>query len=489
MKNTPQDFKAVGDIVLNKLQHYLQESQAGQGKVLVQQPIGELASKMQLEKWIKEGGLTPADAANFLDVYLANTQHMHHPQYIGHQVAVPHVASGLADLIHGTINNPMAIYEMGPAASAIEHVVVNWMLDKVGWFKGNNLTDFQKYDDSGGGVLTHGGSVANLTAMLAARAAIAPNAWTDGNPKDLVVMCSEVAHYCIARAVSIMGMGKNSIVPVAVNDWEVLKPDALYMAFKRTKEEGKKVMAVVANACATATGLYDPLDEIGHFCEEYNLWFHVDGAHGASALVSPTEKSLLKGVERANSIVWDTHKMLQTSTLCAAVLFKDYRALGTTFQQKGSYLFYDKEPVGYDIISHALECTKAGIGTKLFWVLAAEGEKGLADFVSHQYEITRTFKSIINAHPDFDCPYEPESNILCFLYTKFGPGNDFQLTLAKAVVKRGNYYISSSEVKGIRYLRLTVMNPLTTEVHIKGLMTEIMEVAAALQTESVIGLS
>ena len=481
MKNNPQDFKAIGTIVLDKLATYLQESQAGQGKVLVQQPIGELAELMQLEKWIKEGGLTPKAAAQFLDTYLPNTQHLHHPRYIGHQVAVPHVASGLADFIHGTINNPMAIYEMGPAASAVEHVVVNWMLDKVGWFKGTHLVDFQKYTQSGGGVLTHGGSAANLTGLLAARAAIAPMAWTDGTPNDLVVLGSEVAHYSIARAISIMGLGKKAIIPVEVNDWEVLKPEALMKSYQRAIDEGKRVMAVVANACATATGLYDPIDEIGHFCETHNLWFHVDGAHGASALISNKEKYLLKGVERANSLVWDTHKMLRTSTLCAAVLFKDYQTLNTTFQQKGSYLFYEKEAVGYDIISHALECTKAGIGTKLFWVLAAEGEKALEVYIDKQYQDTRDFKAIISAHPDFDCPYEPASNILCFLYTKFGQDNAFQLALQNEIVKRGNFYISSSEVRGIRYLRLTVINPLTTVEHIKGLMEEIVEVAAELE--------
>ena len=481
MKNNPQDFKAVAEVVVQKLSNYLAESQAGQGKVLVQKPIGQLAQDMELEKWIKEGGITPTGVSNFLDAYLPNTQHMHHPQYIGHQVAVPHVASSMADFVHGVINNPMAIYEMGPAGSAVEHVIVNWMLDKVGWFKGYHLGDFKKGKESGGGVLTHGGSVANLTALSAARAAIAPESWMEGTPNDLVVLGSEVAHYCIARSISIMGMGKKAMIPVPVNQWEVLKPEALIPIYKKVKEEGKRVMAVVANACATATGLYDPIDEIGHFCEENGLWFHIDGAHGASALVSPEERHLLKGVKRANSLVWDTHKMLRTSTLCAAVLFKDYRNLTTTFQQKGSYLFYEKEAVGYDIITHTVECTKAAIATKLFWVLAAEGEKGLAQFVSNQYTITKKFRQIIDAHPDFSCPYEPESNILCFLYTKFGLDNSFQLALQNAVVQKGNFYISSSEVNDVRYLRLTVINPLTKEVHIRAMMEEIITLAAELK--------
>jgi len=280
-----------------------------------------------------------------------------------------------------------------------------------------------------------------------------------------------------------MGMGKKAMLPVAVNEWEVLKAEDLIPVYQRAKNEGKRVMAVVANACATATGLYDPIDEIGHFCEENGLWFHVDGAHGASALVSPSERHFLKGVKRANSLVWDTHKMLRTSALCAAVLFKDYQTLGTTFQQKGSYLFYDKEEVGRDTISYSLECTKAAIGTKLFWVLAAMGEQNMAQFIDNQYQITRTFKQIIEQHPDFNCPYVPESNILCFQYTKFGTANDFQLAIQNEIVKRGNFYITSSEVRGTRYLRLTVINPLTKNQHIHSLMDEIIKVAADLQSK------
>ena len=483
MKNNPKDFRDIALVVLDQLCNYLSDSQSGKGKVLQQKPTGELASLLQLEKWIRNGGLNPTGAQSFLNDYLPNTQHLHHPHYIAHQVAVPHVASGLADLIHGVINNPMAIYEMGPAANTIEQVIINWMLEKVGWFRGKTLSDFSKTPDSGGGVLTHGGSMANLTALCAARAAIAPDAWTQGTPADLVVLAPETAHYSIARAISIMGMGKNAIIPVKVNKWEVLDPDGLLSAYQQAINTGKRVMAVVANACATATGLYDPLDEIGHFCRKHDLWFHIDGAHGASALLSPKEKHWLKGTEKADSIIWDTHKMLRTSTLCAAVLFKDHRRLSTTFQQKGSYLFYEKEPIGYDIISHALECTKAGIGTKLFWVLAAEGEKGLSDYVELVYENTRRFYQIIDQQTDFYCPYAPQSNILCFQYTKFGVDNDFQLKLQNEIVNRGNFYISSAEIRGSRFLRLTVMNPLTTEENIKALINEIIQTASDLKIQ------
>ena len=483
MTNKPFQLSPFLQITVEKLLAYLKKSQAGTSKVLQQKPATELAQTMQMHQWIKNGGLTPTAFEQLMDTYLDNTQHVHHPTYIGHQVATPHPLAGVGGLINGLTNNPMGIYEMGPAAATMERVVINWMLDKVGWFKGNDWSDFSKMEGNGGGILTNGGSVANLTAMSAARATIAPEAWEEGSPNDLVVLAPEVAHYSIARAISIMGMGKNSIIPIPVDENERLRPEALLPAYQRAKSTGKRIMAVVANACATSTGLYDPLDEVGHFCETHHLWYHIDGAHGAGALVAPEEVHLMKGASRANSMIWDAHKMLQVDALCAAVLYKDYQDMGRTFQQKGTYLFHEKEQPGFDLMPYTVECTKSGLGLKLFWVLAAEGEKGMGAYVHHQYQVTKNFYEIINAHPDFYCPYVPESNILCFEYTKYGRNNDFQLKLRNEIVKRGHFYISSSEVQGVRFLRITVMNQLTTVEHIRGMIEEIELVAKGLQAK------
>jgi L-2,4-diaminobutyrate decarboxylase len=481
MKNNSHDFKSISEIVVNKLATYLDESQQGTGKVLTQNPPEEIAKELQLEKLIKAGGLNSTSVDQFLDSYLANTQHLHHPHYIGHQVAVPHVASGISDFIHGIINNPMAIYEMGPAAAVIERFVVNWMLDKLGWFNGAHLSDFKRIKNNGAGVLTHGGSLANLTAMLAARAKIAPDAWIEGTPNDLVILAPEESHYSIARSISIIGMGSDAIIPIPVDDLNRMKPEALLPAYQQALAKGKRIMAVVANACATGTGLHDPLDEIGLFCENYNLWFHVDAAHGASALISKKEKHFLKGIERADSTIWDAHKMMRTSSLCAAVLFKEHDSMENAFKQKGSYLFHDKEEVGFDLMPYTIECTKSALGTKLFWVLASEGEKSIANYIDETYHNTRLFYTIINKHPDFNCPYFPETNILCFQYIKFRIDNSFQLALRNEIVSRGNFYITSTELNGSRYLRLTVMNNLTKKSHIQKLLDEIIEVAAYLK--------
>jgi len=478
MKNNAKEYSKLVKSILPTITDYLSESQDGNGHVLNQKKASDLAQELNLKTWIKEGGLNESNLNPFLAAYLKNSQHLHHPRYIGHQVSSNHFASSLADLVQGAVNNPMAIYEMVPSAAVIEQTIINWMLQKSGWLIHDDITNFDLIKNNGGGVLTHGGSIANLTAMLAARARISPDSWTNGTPNNLCILGSEVAHYSIARAVSIMGIGKSSLKPVRVNKNEVLIPDDLPRVYKEAKEEGKSVMAVIANACATSTGLYDPVEEIGLFCKENNLWFHIDGAHGASALLHEKTRHYLNGIEYADSMIWDTHKMLRTTTLCAAVLFKNVSSLHHTFQQKGSYLFHEKEQLGFDLMPFTVECTKAAIGTKLMWVLAAEGEEGIANYVLDRYEATNLFYQYINSQPDFNCPYSPEANILCFRYTEGEISNDYQLHLRNEIVSRGKFYITSTEVGGIRYLRLTVINALTTIDDIKALLEEIRNIVS-----------
>jgi L-2,4-diaminobutyrate decarboxylase len=204
------------------------------------------------------------------------------------------------------------------------------------------------------------------------------------------------------------------------------------------------------------------------------LWLHVDGAHGASALASEKERALLNGVEKADSLTWDAHKMLRTSGLCTAVLFREAHALDRAFQQKASYLFYGDEKPGVDLIERTIECTKTALGLKVFLNLAWRGEKGLARYVEDRYELTRRLHKQIESRPDFECPYTPESNILCFRYRD---DDELQVAIRDRLLEEGRFHISSTEIHGSRYLRLTVISPQTNEATIDGLLDAIERIA------------
>ena len=463
-------FEANARIAVEALADHLARSRSRQEPVIRQRPLRELAATLDLERLLAEGGLDGEPFRRFLGRYLDATTRLHHPGYMAHQVATPHPMGALGALVDGFTNNAMAIYEMGPAAVAIEFVVLNWMLGKAGFVPAPLPPCAPSAEPHGGGVLTHGGSLANLTALLAARSRADPDAWERGPRPDLVVVAPETAHYSIARAVGMLGLGRRSLRAAPADADGRIVPDRLPGLLRSLAEQGKTAMAVVASACSTAAGLYDPLRETALACRERGVWLHVDGAHGASALLSGRLRHHLAGVELADSLVWDAHKMLRAPTLCAAVLARDHRDLDRAFQQEASYLFHDKDQPGVDFLGRTVECTKAALGLRLFLVLAAEGEGAAARFVERQVELARAAAARLRGEPGVEVAAEPESNIVCFRVQ----GDDaLQLELRRRLLERGRHYLSSTTFRGQRWLRLALMNPETELADVERLLEEL----------------
>ncbi len=467
-----EDLERHGRAVLEALARHVRAARAGRGPVVRIPPPAQLAAHLGLPGVLAGPG---EDALlEFLERYLDASTAMHHPAYAAHQVAVPDWPAALADLIHGVTNNGMAIYEMGPAATVVELAILDWMLERVGWPAGRRPGDPTGHPH-GGGVLTHGGSLANLTALLAARAAAAPGAWRRGVPPGLVLLAPPSAHYSIGRAAGILGLGADAVQTLEVDGREVIRPDRIPAAVRRQRDAGRTVMALVASACATGTGLYDPLAEIAACCREAGVWLHVDGAHGASALLSRRERHRMAGVEGASSLVWDAHKMLRTSGLCAAVLVRDGATLEAAFQQEASYIFYGDAGGGVDLITRTVECTKAPLGLKLLLNLMVRGEEGVARYVEERYAAARRFHALIAARPEYEAPFTPQANIVCF---RRQGSDDLQIRLREGLLRSGRHHISSTEVAGRRYLRLTLMGPATDETVLSDLL-DTLDVLAA----------
>lgn len=467
-------FITDAEIVLSALDAYFQQLVTGEGPVITQPPLSKLVSELDLENLVRTGTLSGERLKSFIHKYLATTTRLNHPGYLAHQSAAPHYAGAIAALIDGFTNNPMAIYEMGPGAASIEYFIINWMLSKVGWQPAPLPPLAAPVDQAyGGGVLTHGGSLANLTALIAARSHAVPGFWEQGNPGNLALLVSPENHYSIARSAGIMGLGPKAIYTMEVDKQGVIIPEKLPAAYDRLRSDGKKAIALVANACSTAAGLYDPLEAIGNFCREHDLWLHVDGAHGACALLSERFKHLLSGVELADSLIWDAHKMLRTPSLCTAVLVRDAGTLDRAFQQEASYLFHEKEEPGFDFIHRTVECTKAGLGLRLFMTLAALGEQGMASYVERQFDLATEAYEFLSQTPGFECGVRPQANILCFRV----PGSDErQLAIRDRLISQGDFHLSTSEYGGKRYLRLTFMSPYTTLADIERLVARIKEI-------------
>jgi L-2,4-diaminobutyrate decarboxylase len=458
------EYERLAGVAVPALSRFVRESESGEPPPVDFTAPAELIEELDLRRLIREGGLDAEGFEDWLATVLARSTRLHHPRELAHQVVPTDVPAAVSDLVQGVINQPMSIYEMGPAANAMEAAVIEWMTERVGWGEG------------AGGVLTHGGSLANLTALLAARAAAAPEAWLEGVNGELAVLAPESAHYSVKRSVAMLGLGEQAVIPLAVDEYERVLPGALGESLARAQQAGRRPMALVAAAGATSTGLHDDLEAIGAFCNEHGIWFHVDAAHGASALLSRAHRHLLRGLELADSLVWDAHKMLRTSTLCAALLVRESERLDAAFRQQASYLIYEEaEEAGPNLLGRQVECTKAALAMKVVMNLAFRGERGIGEYVAEQYDKTLRFWELISARDGFECLCRPESNILCFRYGRDGA---VQVAVRERLVEQGRFQLSSTEVNGERWLRLTVMAPATDERTVEELLDAIEELAA-----------
>lgn len=461
------EFHDDARIVLSNLERYAHQSRDREKPVIRQRSIKEIHKRLDLMEHYRSGDLTGAALDAFLSTYLDNTTRLHHPGYLAHQVGVPHPTGALGSLVDGFTNNAMAIYEMGPAAAAIEFFVINLLLSKIGWQPMPEDIRLRLTFDHGGGVLTHGGSLANLTALLAARNHLDASIRESGTPRDLTILAPEASHYSVGKAAGIIGIGESNLIALETDDCGRVIVSKLEHAYRKAQEAEKRIVALVANACSTGTGIYDPIDEIADFCSEKGIWFHVDGAHGASVLFSRKNRGYLDGIQKADSVILDAHKMLRTPTVCACLLVKHARTLDTAFEHRASYLFHEKKQPGFDFIQHTIECTKAGLGLKFYLSLAAMGEKGIESYLDRQHDLTLEAFEYIASLPDFETACRPESNILCF---RLKAPDELQLLLRDRLIEDGRFYISSSELKGRRFLRMVIMGPQTSMEDIRELV-------------------
>lgn len=445
----PDEFRRLGHAVVDLLADALREQQEGRGPVLPPSSPDEV-----LARW--PAPTEPAPVLDTLRRVLQESNHLHHPRYLGHQVSAPLPAAALCDLVGSLLNNGTAVFEMGPVTSVLERRLVEWMAGLAG------------YGPGAGGFLTSGGSAGNLTALLAAREAKGA-VWEAGSTEPFAVLVNEHAHYSLKRAAQVMGWGAGGAVPVATDAEFRMTRRGLEEAWQRA---GRRVLAVVANACSTATGTYDSLDMAADFCEEKGLWLHVDGAHGASVLLSRRRRHLLDGLERADSLVWDAHKMMRMPALVTAVLFRRAEDSYAAFSQRASYLLAGEAREEWFNLAHrTLECTKTMMALRLYATLRHHGVEVFEEHVDRTHDLALEFAEMLRAAPDFEVGHAPESNIVCFRHLRPGVDADgLQARLRAAVLEEGSFYVVQTRLPRGLHLRCTLMSPSTTREDLEALM-------------------
>ena len=415
-------------------------------------------------------GWAAADSGELFENVFQRCIRLHDPRCMGHQLMPPAPVAALAGVMADFMNNGMGVYEMGPAGSSIEHWLIKRIVEKFG------------FGADAGGFMTHGGTLANLTGMLAARARQCPSVWQTGEPSNLAVMVSSQAHYCMDRAARAMGWGEDGVIQVPCNDRFGMDAELLEGLLAKATADGKQVIAVCGTACTTSTGSIDDLQAIGQFCQRHNLWFHVDGAHGAGLVFSEKYRHLLDGIELADSIGMDFHKMLLAPSVTSAVLFKKGKDAYRTFTQDAEYLLRaeENEDPWHDVARRSFECTKTMLSLKVFSIVTTHGWEIFDQSVTKLIDLAAAFAGLIDASDDFELALRPQANILCFRFTDAdGDLSEANAAIRKAVVARGEFYIVQTSFNGETWLRTTISNPMSTSEHFGSLLDYIRKLAKA----------
>ena len=406
---------------------------------------------------------------------VAESNRLMHPRSMGHQVSAPMAAAVWAEALTAALNQSGAVWEMSPVGTVVETQVVRWMCGLAGFGPG------------AGGTFTSGGTEANFAGLLAARQAALPEAWARGvGASPPVVVCGEHAHYGVARAVGELGLGTDHIVSVPSRDFR-MDAAALERALDRLAGERRGVMAVVATAGTTATGSFDDLEAIGTLCEARGLWLHVDGAHGASALVlagpsRPAGRPAPRAIAGVGPAQDDAH-----------AAHGERRPGPGRGRPRGRVLAartvsLPRRTTASGTGTRACAASRARAGSTRFKVWVAIQRHGAAAFgalYDHLCETAAALFAMLQARPDFATLHEPQANILCFRYVGDRTRDDesldaLNLELRTRYNRGGDGWITTTVLGGRRVLRVTLMNPRTTSADLARVVDGLARLGAEL---------
>ena len=394
------------------------------------------------------------------------SNHLHDPRYAGHQVAVPFPELAWLQAATSLFNNGMAIDEMGPASSPMEEAVMR------------SIATYMGLGEHSNGILCHGGTLANTTALLAARQRrFKGNAWKEGTDRGCALLVSDQAHYCVDRAAKVMGWGEAGVIQVPTNESHQMDAKALKTSFDDALSRGLEVIAVVGSACTTSTGSFDDLDMIADFAEAEGLWFHIDGAHGAAQIFSELHRGVLSGMERADSVAMDFHKMLGIPALCTGLFYRNGKDGYAAFSHDASYLYESEtEEEWWNFSKRTFECTKRMLSAAVYGIWENHGPTLWGSLVEQLISNAQTLADLVEQRPRWELFAQPKSNIVCFRSTRWDNAD-----LRKELIKRGPFYIVKTHFVGQTWLRCTLQNPLTTSEDLVELLDVLEEVGLTLK--------
>uniref|UniRef100_A0A8D3D4B9 Glutamate decarboxylase 1 n=1 Tax=Scophthalmus maximus TaxID=52904 RepID=A0A8D3D4B9_SCOMX len=347
-------------------------------------------------------------------------------------------------------------------------------------------------EGEGDGIFSPGGAISNMYSVMIARYKYFPEVKTKGMtaaPR-LVLFTSEHSHYSIKKASAALGFGTENLILLNTDERGRVIPADLEAKVIEAKQKGHVPMFVNATAGTTVYGAFDPINEIADICEKYNMWLHVDGAWGGGLLMSRKHRHKLNGVERANSVTWNPHKMMGVPLQCSAILVRERGLLQNCNSMSAGYLFQpDKQyDVTYDTGDKAIQCGRH-VDIFKFWLMwKAKGTVGFEQHIDKCLDLSAYLYNKIKDREGFKMVFdgEPQHTNVCFWYLPLGlrglpDGEERRERLHKVAPKiKAMMMESGTTMVGyqpqgnkVNFFRMVISNPAATRSDIDFLVEEI----------------
>lgn len=377
-----------------------------------------------------------------------NNLHVDHPRFFAFVPSPNNFVSAMADALAAGFNVFNGTWLGGSAAAAMELEVIEWFRQWCG------------FPETAGGLFVSGGSVANMTALLAARHALL-NDRVDG----ATVYFSDQTHSSVERALRVIGFSPDQLRKLPAEQDFRLSAASVAHAIATDRAAGKRPFCVIANAGTTNTGAVDPLNDLADLCAREKLWLHADGAFGAAAVLSERGKQALQGLQRIDSVSIDPHKWLFQSFECGCVLVRDTDLLKSAFQIMPDYLRdVHRATAEIHFCDYGIQLTRSFRALKVWLSFQTFGLKAFRSAIDRGFELAELAEKEIRSRAGWEILTPAQMATVCF---RFGHDDALQTRLIEEMLRDGYAFLTSTKLRGEVALRLCTINPRTTEEEIR----------------------
>lgn len=407
----------------------------------------------------------------FGDTIIPFSRQNAHPRMFGYVQSPGTPVAALADLLASMLNANLTVWRSAPAPVELERMTIDWIRQILG------------FNAEAGGLFVSGGSMANLAAIAAARQT------KDCSPERLRLYASSETHFSIAKAAVLLGIGRENVCEVAVDERFKIRVDDLVAKITADLDAGYVPFCVVGNAGTVNTGAVDPLAELRDVANRFQLWMHVDGSYGAFAILAKSARELFTGIEEADSVALDPHKWLYLPVDVGCVIYRNPEFARAAFSHEAEYtrVIGQEADEAFAFWDYGPELSRRFRALKVWMLLKGVGADSLGQAIENNLGCARHFESMVRASNEFEMAAPVELSIFCFRHLPSqlkgqSPNaiDAFNERLLIALQRDGSSYLSNATLGGRFALRGCVLNYRTTLTDMEILLHDLRRVAGSL---------